>query len=518
MQEVFEQLLLYARGIWKYRWYAIILATGLIIAGWALLSKSPVIYTASAKIYVKTSTVLKPLLQGLAIEKDPGAYLGLMTRELVSRPILEQVANKVTSDSKFDSPQEKERFLFAMERSIRVDAIRANEGANQRDFYVISYYNQDPGFAKMVVETLINTFVDKTVAASEQDSEAAKSFLDQQIKKRQEELIFAETQIAKFKSEHVDELPQEGVDYFRRLQAVQAAYDEVKLKITEAQNQRRELQRQLASTPARQRALSVDGKPVLSAAAVRLEEAKTRLNELLLKFTERHPDVIAVRRSITELEKKAQADSSPVVPNPVYQQIQVSLGQVESEIAALRAREFEYSDRIEKLRNQTVALTEVEAKLQRLNENYEHAKQKYDTLVARRGSATMAENVEQASEDVRFRIIDPPRIINSEQNLIRKQLIMTSGVLVAGFAGGGALAFLLSQLWPVVYARREQESLYGVPVICMISQVKDVRTKIREYADISGFVLVGVIILVVHGAVVWQNIGTIKYALAGSAG
>ena len=520
MQETFEQLILYIRGVWKYRWYALLAACAVIIAGWVFLSRMPIVYTANAKIYVNTSTVLRPLLKDLAIEKDPAAYLGLMTRQLVSRPILEEVANNVNLyDSSVDVPQ-KERLLTNMERSIRVQGSRANEGTNQRDFYIISYSSRDPKFAKEVVDTLISTFVAKTVAASEQDSKAAMGILDKQIQDKHQELISAEAKIAQFKAENVNDLPQEGVDYFQRLQSAQADYDDVTLKITEAQNQRRELQRQLAGTPSVQRAMSTDGTPALSPSAARLAEMKSRLNELLLKYTEKHPDVIATRRSIAEIQKQAQTDAIPVTPNPVYQQLQIALSQVESEIAALQVRKTEYFERVEKLRGQTASLTDVEANLQRLHEHYEQAKQKYDALVARRGTAIMAENVEQASEDVRFRIIDPPRITDSEQNLVRKQFIMTSSVLVAGFGGGGALAFLLAQVWPIVFARRDQEGLYGLPVLGAISENSKSGEKRRQYTDSGGFALVCLLIVAVHGAAVWQHIGSIRHALqtAGSIG
>ena len=522
MQESFEELLIYLRGVWKYRWFSLILAFGLIIMGWFFISQSPIIYTANAKIYVNTSTVLKPLLKGLAIEKDPSAYLGLITREIVSRPILEQVANKVHLFGPDIVLQKKELFLSGMENSIRVDVSSANEASSPQDFYVISYASQDPKIAKEVVKTLISTFVDKTVAASEQDSEVATSFLDQQIKEMQDALIIAEAEIAKFKSNNVNKLPQGGVSYFQRLQSAQAAYDEVTLKITEIENQRQELRRQLDSTPSSQRALSVDGGVALSASAARLAELKLQLQELLLKYTEKHPDVLAIRRSIIELEKQTPIDndSVPVAPNPVYQQIQLALGQVESEIAALQVRKTEYLERVKKLQNQTASLTDVEAKLQRLNENYEQAKQKYDALVARRGSAIMAENVEQAGENVRFRVIDPPRITDSEQLLVHKRLAMTSGILVVGVGGGFVLALLLSQLWPVVYTRRGQQELYGIPVLGAILKASKASEKKRQYADLGGFALVCLLIVAVHGAAVWQHIGSIRHALqtAGSIG
>ena len=521
MQETFERLIFYARDVWRYRWLAILLACVLILAGWIVISfKAPIIYTASAKVYVDTSTVLQPLLKGLSVDKDPEAYLGLMTRELVSRPILEQVANEVGFNIQLKSPQEISPFLTNLERNIEVTASSAIEGARQRDFYAISYSSQDPKFATQIVDILIKTFVDKIVAESVRDSGAARQFLEQQIQEKQQEMNAAEALIAKFKSEHVNELPEEGVNYFQRLQADQNALENVELQITEVQNKKQELKRQLALTPSSQRALSADGKPILTPTGTRLQELNTRLDELLLKYTDKHPDVIATRRSIAALENQVSAETQPVIPNPVHQQLQVTLSEIDAEIAALYARKNEFQQRVQKLREQTETLTEVEASLQRLYQNYDRAKQQYDTLVARQGTAAMAENVEQAGEDVRFRIVDPPRVIDVEQNIIRKRLLLTSAILAAGLGGGVAAAFLLSQVWPVVYRRRTVTELAGVPVIGTISQVPFPRLQLRKYFEIAGIMLIGIVIVAAHGFAVWYHIGNISRAFqaAGSIG
>ncbi|MEZ5583856.1 MAG: lipopolysaccharide biosynthesis protein [Candidatus Competibacteraceae bacterium] len=449
MQEVLELAIQYLRDFWRYRWYAVGVAFLIIPIGWIAISKMPITYTARAKVYVDTYTVLQPLLKGIVLETDPNAYLGLMARELVSRPNLEQVARMVgldRSDSE-NTSQEREQLLARIERSVQLTGSRTRDTEKQSDLYVISYEGEDPELSKQIVEALITTFEQRTEGESRRDSEAAKRFLAQQIEEQGEKLTTAENSIREFKQEHLDVLPEEGVSYFQRLHAAQAAVDNIDLEISAAEYRRNELQRQLAKTPANQRAVSTDGKPILTDLESRVLALQTRLDELVLKYTEKHPDVITTRRSLAEL-KKQQARDTPtnLMPNPVYQQLKITLGQADGEIAALWAKRDEYVRRVQSLRRQTESLTKVEAELQLLTRIYETEKEKFDALISRQNSANMTGNLEKTGEDVRFRVIDPPRIVGGRAADAQKRLLLAVGVPSRISCGGFSVSDVVFDL------------------------------------------------------------------------
>ena len=518
MQEVFEQITQHVRAIWRYRWYAMLAAWLVFLVGWVIVLRIPVTYTASAKIYVDTYTVLKPLLQGLAVEKDPSVYVGLMARQLVSRPNLEEVARVIESKYSAKSSQEFESLLSSLEWNVQVDATRVNESAKQRDFnfYTISYSNVDPTLAKQVVEALIDSFVKTTVDASLRDSERAKAFLEQQIETQREILTAAETRISDYKREHIDKLPEQKT-FFQRLQSTQAAVADIDLTIAEAEHRRSELQRQLASTSPIQRAISRSGTPIPTPLESKLSELQTQLDELVLNYTEKHPAVIETRFKIAQIEKELETEQSPVMTNPVYQQLEVTINQIDSEIAALSFRREEFRRRVQSLQGQTEILTKVEADLQRLNQDYENAKQKYDTLVARQGSAAISGSVEQAGEDLRFKVMDPPWVSGGTQN-IHMRLMQSSGVLAASLGGGIGLAFLLAQLWPAIYGPRALNELAGFQVIGTISRAPTFRRQMKKAFELAAFVLVSMMILGIHGVAVFLELnkpGSIIQILGG---
>ena len=62
MNEIIKQLLGYARGMWKFRWPSLALAWIVTLIGVAMVYRIPDQYEASARIYVDTQSILKPLM------------------------------------------------------------------------------------------------------------------------------------------------------------------------------------------------------------------------------------------------------------------------------------------------------------------------------------------------------------------------------------------------------------------------------------------------------------------------
>lgn len=492
------------RSIWRYRWYAMAVAWLIVLLGWVGVSKKPMAYTASATIYVDTAAILQPLPKDFAGEQAPSTMISLMVRQFISRPYLEQVVRIVGLDRQATTAQGLEMTVARLEQDLLIAGNRTSEGSKQRDFYTISYSNTNPKLAKQVVAALITTFVEKTARESWPDPEAAQRSLDQQIKKYKEDLSVAETRLREFKRVHADDL-SEQTNYFQHLQAAQAAIDEADLKITAAEFRRNELRRQVAQTATTPASIPIDDSRLLA--------LQKRLDELLAKYTENHPSVIATRRAIAELEKQrgttaGKAKKDLTISNSAHEALKVKLSEAESEIAVLWARKDEYLRQLQKLRKMKETLTKTETELQSLNQDYEVAKKQYDALLERQNSATLAVSIEQNSENVRFKIIDPPRILDTWPDKARTQLLLTSGVLVTGIAGGLAVAFFLSQIWPVIYGQRALQKLTEIPVLGMISRAKT--SRMRSRLDLAAFLLIGITLLGVHGIAVFMMLDNIK--------
>ena len=64
MDELIDQMFNAARGMWKNRWLGMLTAWLVTAIGFAVVASVPDKYEASARIYVDTQSILKPLNRG----------------------------------------------------------------------------------------------------------------------------------------------------------------------------------------------------------------------------------------------------------------------------------------------------------------------------------------------------------------------------------------------------------------------------------------------------------------------
>jgi len=509
MQEIIQQVLNYLRGIWRFRWYAMLLAWVIPIIGWVVVAKMPDQYEASARVLVDTDSILRPLLRGLTVETNVQQRLSMMTRTLLSRPNLEKVARMTDLDLQAKTPDEMEMLLDELSKKIRINSSR---GAN---LYTISYNHSDPQMVRDIVKSLLTIFVENTLGDTRQDSDAAQKFLGQQILVYEKRLIEAENRIKEFKRKNVALMPRAGQDYFELLQDSRAQLEQSQLELEEAINRRDELRRQLVGEEpvfgfgnTKSIAHHLDG---------RISKLEERLDELLLQFTEEHPDVIAVRKMLENMENQREKDQkSPLArmqsgnqsmeQNPVYQQTKISLGQAEANVVSLQTRVKEYTQRVNGLASKVDTIPEIEAQLKSLNRDYTLNKTNYDTLISRLESAKLSERAERTGDDVKFKVVDPPRVPLAPSGPNR--LLFDSLALVAGIAFGIGLAFLLSQIRPAFYDQRTLQEFAGVPVFGVVSRLWTPGLLRRKRLEFAAFVSVGIVLLFVYASVmILQVIG-----------
>lgn len=520
MNEIIEQVFDYLRGIWRNRWYALGCAWLVCVLGWVVVLVLPDQYQASARVFVDTQSILRPLLQGLTVEVNPDAQVGLVARTLLSRPNLEQIALTSGLDTQAKDTVAMDRLLNRLREQINL----VGAGRENPNLYSITFEDRDPQLAKKVVEAVVEVFQVNLVGDTRQDSEAAQRFLEQQIGEYEARLSEAENRLKEFKLRNVGRMPSEGQTYNARLQQAAADLSAVRLELTQAENRRNSLQQQLQD--ALQQQLKGDSEVVVLPIDQRIQSLEQNLDELLIRFTEKHPDVSILKQTIADLKKQREQDRVRYAAslaesgggmrgqnvNTVYQQLKVRLAEEEANIASLRTRADEYTKRYRDLQAQISVLPQIEAELVALNRDYEVNRKKYDELVARRESARLSQEAEQSKQDIRFKIVDPPRVPPKPTGP-RRLLLMTM-VLGAGLGAGVGLAFLIAQFWPTFDSRRSLMRIAEIPVFGSVGLVLSPAAQRRARSQTVIYVsLVGVLLLTYAGLIVAQIMRTPGAAL-----
>src|SRR4029077_4250187 len=133
------------RGMWHRRWIGLAAAWIAAIIGVAIVYKIPEKYEASARVYVDTESLLKPLLSGLAIQPNLDQQVALMSRTLISRPNVDKLIRMADLDLRTKTQADRDELIDSV---IKTLSLSGNVSAN---LYVISYRDPNPEQARRVV-------------------------------------------------------------------------------------------------------------------------------------------------------------------------------------------------------------------------------------------------------------------------------------------------------------------------------------------------------------------------------
>ncbi|MBS0377871.1 MAG: hypothetical protein JSS29_05235 [Proteobacteria bacterium] len=512
MNAALDFILEQIRGVWRFRWTAMLVAWVICVVGWIVVLLIPDTYSAWARVYVDTRTRLSQVTAGIAVESNIAARIEAVRSALLGGPQLERVAKLAVPGYASASHSQQLAIIDALRQRLVVE-VNADKNA-PADLYTITYTDTNPRAAHQVVEELLHLFMSNTLGITEEGSEQAQKFLKDQIAEYDRKLQTAEGSLADFKRKNGGLVPgATGGDYFTRLQNDSDNLNRDRLALQVAEQKRDELRRQLSSEVPVLGATGA-GSPADTASAIR--EAQGRLDELLLRYTDKHPDVVAARQALDDLRKRQATEMAAVrrgdqaaiaatglANNPVYQGIRLQLSQADVEVAAAQRQVNDSQTRIDDLRKMINTAPEVEAEYARLNRDYDITKGQYQALVERLNRAKLSDQADETGV-VRFDIVDPPTGSDRPVGPDRVRLILT--VLLGGLAAGIGVAYFMHQLRPVFTSTRQLTELTQLPVLGSVSMTwlerhrAQGRRTIWAYSLAAGaLVLLGLITLAVQG-------------------
>jgi polysaccharide chain length determinant protein (PEP-CTERM system associated) len=480
MDELLRQAGAILRAMWRHRWLGLAVAWLAGAIGAVAVMRVPDKYEASARIFVDTQSILQPLMAGLAIQPNIEQQVMMLSRTLISRPNVERLVRMADLDLNIKSKSDQEDLVDGLMKTLEI------KSAGRDNLYTLRYRAADPEKAKRVVQSLVSIFVESSLGDKQKDSTSARQFIEEQVKSYEKKLEEAENRLKEFKLRNIDLQMGEGKGLVGRIADISEALAKAQLELREAENSRDAIKRQLVG----EEPVLLPDMPGGSESSVsmpevdgRIEAQKRNLDSLLQRFTEQHPDVVGARRMIKELEeqkrqevaaRKKAAAANPAVAsintNPAYQQMKVALTEAEASVASLRVRVAEYDARYRRALGTIKGAPQIEAEFAQLNRDYDVHKKNYESLVARRESASMTGELESTGGVADFRLIDPPRA--SKNPVAPNRLLLLSGMLLAALLAGLGASFVASQLRPVIFDGRLLREVTGLPLLGSISMLQ----------------------------------------------
>ncbi len=506
MHEQIEKIKETLLGVWSKKHY-IIISTWLICPlGWLGVSSLPDQYQASARVYVDTQSLLRPLMKGIMVETDANMQIRLMVKTLLSRPNLERIARMTDLDLKAQDNEEFDAIIEALKKNIKIDS------AGRENIYTLSIEEESPQLAKNIVQAALTVFIENTLGETRSDTDTAQQFLKQQISDYELRLIEAERRLTEFKQKYSGIMPSDSNGFYAALDNVKRLLKATKLQLLETQTRLISAKAQLAKENSPNNRISdnvIEQNSIATTYDESIVNLQTNLDNLKISYTENHPDVRELTRRISELKDLrrteienyysnngvAGAESDSAIKNPVYQAMKIQMNQLESEVASLKVRSIDYQNQVNELNAKIHVLPEIEAEMVALNRGYEITKAKYEQLLGRSETALLAKQADATSDKIQFRVIDPPRSPAEPSGPYR--LLLSLAVLIIGIAVGVSSAILMIKINPVVISATQLHRAIGLPIFGVIAASDNLHLRASYKNKTRLFYLSNMVILLI---------------------
>ena len=251
----------------------------------------------------------------------------------------------------------------------------------------------------------------------------------------------------------------------------------------------------------------------------RIKTLEEKLDQSMLKYTELHPDVIETNNLLNSLidRRKQEIEAflatsdgdSPSQIGSIANELKLEISRLEGQVASLRVREADYSNQVDELKSKIDFVPQAEAERTALDRDYNITKIKYEGLLSRRESSNLARKADMSSQGVQFRVLAAPRVPREAAGPNRPMFYTI--VLALGFAAGLGVAFLISQLNPVLIKASQLTALTSYPVLGAVSHLnkahilKVKRTRLLVFILSSG-IIIGIYAMLMSAEIMKINI------------
>jgi polysaccharide chain length determinant protein (PEP-CTERM system associated) len=427
---------------------------------------TPKKYMASTLVLVTPPRIPAELVRS-TVTSGITERLNSISQEIMSRTRLEAVIDELKLFPEEAGKMDREALVALMRQNIKVDIPqRASENVG---YFAVKYTSKDPVVAAAVANKISSLFIEENLKQREQQAVGTSEFLSNELKGTKERLEAQGKELADYKRRHLGELPEQRDTNIRLLEQLQQLYQRNEESLRAAQDRQLLIGRQMREleNPSAQPAEGTSGTRSRGSFETQLDDMKKNLAELQSRYTERHPDVVTLRRKIAEMEKRKEVFN--INNDPRYRELANNMTATEMEIKRLQDESGKLRAQIGQYRGRIEGATVREQQMSSLVQEYENTKRLYESLLKKSEEAQQAENLERRQKGEQFRVVDPARVPDKPfQPDIPKILLMG---LVAGMACGIGGIFAREQLDRSFHDPEDVEATLGFKVLANIPKI-----------------------------------------------
>jgi len=471
--ELYLELERYVRQLLRRKRLLVLVTLLVMSLGVVVSYLLPKKFEAQSTVFIEQS-VISDLVKGIAITPSMEAKIKVLAVSMLSRENMTKVLRNLDKDVSLTSDAQREAYLESLRE--RID-IKLDE---KRGIVFLSFVDSDPQFARDLINTMAQVYIEANTASKRDESLAATRFLAEQIESFKKRIDAVETEINQYKADH----------------GLQLAVDEtiIRFEIAEAE-------KKLEAIRARRFELETQLRLMPSGGGARdpIADLEQQLAALLTTYTENHPKVIRMRGEIAAM--KASPSRGRVGDGGAGQ----TRALLQAELEANKGFEAAELRTIEEKRQLLREIPSIRTGLDELLRKKENETLIYSQLVTRYGQSEVSKQMEMENKSMNFRIVDPA--VMPTKPISPKRLLIMFGSLVAGLGAGAALIILPYILGGAVKNLDDLRGL-NIRVLAVLPTIpKPEEDRLRRKKDLAFLGVAGLYFSLLLAVVVMEAMG-----------
>ena len=468
----------------RRRWWILLPLFLVWAAVWGASWLLPVTYQSESLILVEQQKVPDQYVVP-NVTSDLQERLQSLTEQILSRTRLQDTIDRLGLYRRAEGALNSGDPVEQMRNDIKIELVSAPDHPGEYTAFKMRYSAGSPELAQRVNGELSSLFIAENVKSQRQLSENTTAFLESQLAEARARMAEQEAKVAAFKEKHLGELPSQLESNMQILAGLQSQLQSAQQTMDAARQQKLYLEsllQQYESVQASLASSADSGAAPPQTLETELADMRLKLQDLKSRYTDSHPDVVALKEKIAEAERlqkqterkmdaqpkdariagavgtTAPSGAPPGSPTPLMQ-VQSQLKANQLEISNIQQHEKDLESQITGYQARLNLTPETEQELTAISRGYEESKTNYNSLLQKQMQSQLATSLEQRQQGEQFRIVDPPSL--PKKPTAPNHLLFSLGGLLAGLALGLALTAVLEMT--DVRVRQEKDLLGIVP-------------------------------------------------------
>jgi polysaccharide chain length determinant protein (PEP-CTERM system associated) len=331
----------------------------------------------------------------------------------------------------------------------------------------ISTENIHPKLAADIANKTAQVYVEQSRNINRTQASEAKKFIEEQLSAQEKELKSIEEEKLAFKQrENILYLDEETKLNIEQLSNFQAQKLEIDTQLVESKARLAEIKKQLEEqTKTVVSSQTITANPVVQQLQSKLTDLQIQLPALKEKYSEKSPQVTEVEIQIKQIENEISQKVAEIVGstvstvNPIYQSLLSQMVTLETNMISLETKSNSISEIVTQYENRLEELPEKEIQLARLERAVRVAENIYITLLESYQEARISEAMELGD----IRVVDAALVPDNPIKPRKMLNLAIGGVL--GLMLGIMLVFFLEFLDHSFKSREDVEQYLELPVL-----------------------------------------------------